>query len=77
VYASVGEDEGEITHDLIEAAVVAKYPQIDKELVFGMDSPYDTGRKLAKEFVERAGFRNLPKVKSAFHVIYVDNFKLL
>ncbi|XP_065333723.1 UDP-glucose:glycoprotein glucosyltransferase isoform X1 [Cloeon dipterum] len=62
VYASVGEEEGEITTDLIEAALVAKYPQVDTELVFGPDSPYDFGRMLAKEFVDRAGFRHLPKV---------------
>jgi hypothetical protein len=62
VFASVGDDEGEITYDQVEAALVGKFPQVDKELVFGMDSPYDTGRILAKEFVDRAGFRILPKV---------------
>jgi hypothetical protein len=64
VYASVKDEEGEITQDLIEAALIGKYPQVDLELVFGMDSPYDTGRMLAKEFVERAGFRMVPKVRS-------------
>jgi hypothetical protein len=63
VYASVKDEEGEITQDLIEAALIGKYPQVDLELVFGMDSPYDTGRMLAKEFVERAGFRMVPKVR--------------
>ncbi|XP_059489463.1 UDP-glucose:glycoprotein glucosyltransferase isoform X2 [Neocloeon triangulifer] len=62
VYASVGEEEGEITTDIVESALVAKYPQVDIDLVLGPDSPYDFGRMLAKEFVGRAGFRHLPKV---------------
>lgn len=69
MYASVKDEEGEITQDLIEAALVGKYPQVDLELVFGMDSPYDTGRMLAKEFVERAGFRMLPKVNKSLYKI--------
>lgn len=62
IYASTSDDDLDITLDLIEAALISKFPKCDPELVFGPDSQYDTGRKLAKDFVDRSGFRKLPKV---------------
>jgi UDP-glucose:glycoprotein glucosyltransferase len=50
--------------DLVESAFTTKFPKADSELVFGADSQYDFGRKLAKEFVDRSGFRKLPKVST-------------
>lgn len=62
VYNKVG-DDGDI-----DAATVHKYflenfgADVKLKDVFDEDSQYDVGRHLAKDFVERAGFKELPQV---------------
>ena len=71
MYASTLDEEGPITLDLVHAAFISKFPKADHDLVFGADSQYDTGRKLAKEFVDRSGFRKLPKVKFFLQQLWI------
>ncbi|CAG2166772.1 unnamed protein product [Oppiella nova] len=58
VIATVGADKG-VQRDLTPEDVInqfkAKYKNEDLDLIFGSDSDYDTGRKLAWDFIHRTG----------------------
>lgn len=40
-----------------------RYSSADVDEILGADTDYDTGRKLASDFVERSGLRTLPQVR--------------
>ncbi|CAG2063105.1 unnamed protein product, partial [Timema podura] len=61
VYAAVKEDR-DITVEDVRSQLKSKYPQGNVEEILGEDSEYSTGRKLAKDFLERSGFRRHPQV---------------
>nr|CAD7428481.1 unnamed protein product [Timema monikensis] len=61
VYAAVKEDR-DITVEDVRTQLKSKYPQGNVEEILGEDSEYNTGRKLAKDFLERSGFRRHPQV---------------
>ncbi|XP_046391867.1 UDP-glucose:glycoprotein glucosyltransferase 1 isoform X2 [Ischnura elegans] len=60
VYAAA--EDREITPEQVAELLKAKYPSADLEDIFGEDSDYDIGRRLANDFVQRSGFRRLPQV---------------
>lgn len=65
VYAAVktdGERDVEV-QDVIKLLRV-RYHSADTEEILGPDTDYDTGRKLASDFVQRSGLRTLPQVTS-------------
>lgn len=55
-------DERDIKVEDVISALKSKFPKADTEEILGEESAYDTGRILAREFVDRSGFRNLPQV---------------
>lgn len=59
MYANV---RGGVTVQDIKSHLKNTYSGANLEDVFGEDSEYDTGRQLAKDFVERSGFKKLPQV---------------
>ncbi|XP_067127795.1 UDP-glucose:glycoprotein glucosyltransferase 1 isoform X1 [Centruroides vittatus] len=60
VYAT---SEGkEFTPEIVKNHFHSKYPNEDLELIFGDDSDYDTGRRLAWDFINRTGIGNPPQV---------------
>jgi UDP-glucose:glycoprotein glucosyltransferase len=62
VYAAIKEDRDVMVDDVI-SLLRTKYRSADVEEIFGEDSAYDTGRRLARDFVERSGFRKMPQVQ--------------
>jgi hypothetical protein len=62
VYATIKEDRDVMVDDVI-SLLSTKYRSADVEEIFGEDSEYDTGRRLARDFVERSGFRKMPQVQ--------------
>jgi UDP-glucose:glycoprotein glucosyltransferase len=62
VYAAIKEDRDVFVDDVI-SLLRTKYRSADVEEIFGEDSEYDTGRRLARDFVERSGFRKMPQVQ--------------
>lgn len=59
VYAAV---KGEpVTTETVIAQFKLKFPGEDLELIFGEDSDYDTGRKLAWEFINKTGITGTPQ----------------
>lgn len=60
VYATIKEDRDVMVDDVI-SLLSTKYRSADVEEIFGEDSEYDTGRRLARDFVERSGFRKMPQ----------------
>jgi len=62
VYATIKEDRDVMVEDVI-SLLSTKYRSADVEDIFGEDSAYDTGRRLARDFVERSGFRKMPQVQ--------------
>jgi UDP-glucose:glycoprotein glucosyltransferase len=62
VYATIIEDRDVVVDDVI-SLLRTKYRSADVEEIFGEDSEYDTGRRLACDFVERSGFRKIPQVQ--------------
>jgi len=62
VYATIKEDRDVMVDDVIPL-LRTKYRSADVEDIFGEDSVYDTGRRLARDFVERSGFRKMPQVQ--------------
>ncbi|XP_071443072.1 UDP-glucose:glycoprotein glucosyltransferase 1 [Hetaerina americana] len=60
VYAA--SEDGPINPEKVGELLKAKYPSADLEDIFGEDSDYDIGRRLAQDFVQRSGFRRLPQV---------------
>jgi UDP-glucose:glycoprotein glucosyltransferase len=60
VYAAIKEDRDVMADDVI-SLLSTKYRSADVEDIFGEDSAYDTGRRLARDFVERSGFRKMPQ----------------
>lgn len=61
VYATIKEDR-DVTVEDVMSLLNVKYRSADVEEIFGEDSEYDTGRRLARDFVERSGFRKMPQV---------------
>ncbi|KAJ9575218.1 hypothetical protein L9F63_025829 [Diploptera punctata] len=60
VYATLKEDRDIEVEDVI-SLLRTKYRSADVDEIFGEDSEYDTGRRLARDFVERSGFRKMPQ----------------
>ncbi|KAJ4438070.1 hypothetical protein ANN_14009 [Periplaneta americana] len=60
VYATIKEDR-DVTVEDVMSLLNVKYRSADVEEIFGEDSEYDTGRRLARDFVERSGFRKMPQ----------------
>ncbi|XP_077554205.1 UDP-glucose-glycoprotein glucosyltransferase isoform X3 [Haemaphysalis longicornis] len=60
VYAAAKNDP--VTVETVIAQFKLKFPGEDLELIFGEDSDYDTGRKLAWEFVNKTGLATAPQV---------------
>lgn len=61
VYATLKEDRDVVVEDVI-SLLSSKFRSADVDEIFGEDSEYDTGRRLARDFVERSGFRKIPQV---------------
>ncbi|KAK7864404.1 hypothetical protein R5R35_000446 [Gryllus longicercus] len=61
IYAQIKEERDVTVKDVINL-MRTRYPSASVDEIFGEDSEYDTGRKLAKDFIERTGLRNLPQV---------------
>jgi UDP-glucose:glycoprotein glucosyltransferase len=61
VYATIKEKRDVVAEDVI-SLLSSKFRSADVEEIFGEDSEYDTGRRLARDFVERSGFRKIPQV---------------
>lgn len=62
VYAAIKTESRNVKVEDVHKKLKAKYKGVDLEDVFGADSDYNTGRKLAREFVDRSGLRKLPQV---------------
>uniref|UniRef100_A0A0A9Y4P1 UDP-glucose:glycoprotein glucosyltransferase n=2 Tax=Lygus hesperus TaxID=30085 RepID=A0A0A9Y4P1_LYGHE len=60
VYAAA--NNVEITPALIHDLLKSKHSKADKDEVFGADTDYNTGLKLAMDFVEKSGLRYMPQV---------------
>ncbi|KAG8311333.1 UDP-glucose:glycoprotein glucosyltransferase 1 [Homalodisca vitripennis] len=62
VYATV-KTEGDRNVEVSDVVKLLKvrYHSADVEEILGPDTDYDTGRKLATDFVQRSGLRNLPQ----------------
>ncbi|XP_067014377.2 UDP-glucose:glycoprotein glucosyltransferase isoform X2 [Anabrus simplex] len=60
VYAAV-KDERDVTVEDVMGALKVKYPSADADEILGEDSSYDTGRRLARDFVDRSGLWSLPQ----------------
>ncbi|KAL1423916.1 hypothetical protein MTO96_020712 [Rhipicephalus appendiculatus] len=52
---------GPITAETVIAQFKLKFPGEDLEMIFGEDSDYDTGRKLAWEFINKTGITGTPQ----------------
>ncbi|XP_075538389.1 UDP-glucose-glycoprotein glucosyltransferase isoform X3 [Dermacentor variabilis] len=52
---------GPVTTETVIAQFKLKFPGEDLEMVFGEDSDYDTGRKLAWEFINKTGITGTPQ----------------
>lgn len=61
MYATIKEDRDVTVKDVI-SLLSTKYHSADVNEILGEDSEYDTGRRLARDFVERSGFRKIPQV---------------
>lgn len=61
VYAAIKTENRDVRVEDVHKKLKTKYKGVDLEDVFGADSDYNTGRKLAREFVERSGLRKLPQ----------------
>ncbi|GAB6021676.1 hypothetical protein CHUAL_004257 [Chamberlinius hualienensis] len=61
VYARIGDDTNPTSEDVINA-FKSEFPSEDIDLIFGADSDYDTGRKLARDFMTRTGIKDVPTV---------------
>lgn len=61
IYTSISEDRDVVVDDVLKA-FKKQYPKASIDDIFGEDSDYDTARILAKEYVDRTGFRKLPQV---------------
>lgn len=61
VYATIKEERDVVVEDVI-SLLHSKFRSADVDEIFGEDSEYDTGRRLARDFVERSGFRKIPQV---------------
>ena len=70
VYATIKDDRDIEVEDVI-SLLRTKYRSADVDEIFGEDSEYDTGRRLARDFVERSGFRKMPQV--CLNTLYVFN----
>lgn len=51
-----------LTVDSITSFFKRRYKSEDLEDVFGEESDFDVGRRVAKEFVEKGGFKTMPQV---------------
>lgn len=61
VYAAIKTENRDVRVEDVHKKLKAKYKGVDIEDVFGKDSDYNTGRKLAKEFVERSRLHKIPQ----------------
>lgn len=61
IYAKT-EGNGKMSSSDVIEAFRAEYPREDLDLIFGLDSDYDTGRKLAWDFLQRSGLKGPPEV---------------
>ncbi|XP_063224607.1 UDP-glucose:glycoprotein glucosyltransferase isoform X2 [Bacillus rossius redtenbacheri] len=61
VYAAV-KDERDLTVEDVKTQLLKTYPSADVEDILGEDSEYNTGRRLAREFLDRSGLRRFPQV---------------
>ena len=64
MYSNLGET---LTVDSITSFFKRRYKSEDIDDVFGEDSDFDVGRRVAREFVEKGGFKIMPQVK--FHPV--------
>uniref|UniRef100_T1KNA5 UDP-glucose:glycoprotein glucosyltransferase n=1 Tax=Tetranychus urticae TaxID=32264 RepID=T1KNA5_TETUR len=55
-------EEKDLNPESVVNLLKAKFPKADLDLVFGSDSNYDTGRKLAWDFLQRTGLTSPIKV---------------
>ncbi|PSN48119.1 UDP-glucose:glycoprotein glucosyltransferase [Blattella germanica] len=60
VYATI-KDDRDVTVEDVTSLLRTKYRSADIDEIFGEDSEYETGRRLARDFVERSGFRRMPQ----------------
>ncbi|XP_054718713.1 LOW QUALITY PROTEIN: UDP-glucose:glycoprotein glucosyltransferase 1-like [Uloborus diversus] len=60
VYAN--NEDSEISIDSVTSHFKSMYPNEDMDLIFGLDSDYDTGRKAAWEFINKTGLGKPPQV---------------
>ena len=66
VFAKVEEDE-ELTVEMVHANFLESYgSDVKMADVFDEDSEYDVGRQLARDFVQRSGFKEMPQVRSIY-----------
>uniref|UniRef100_A0A1B6BXN7 UDP-glucose:glycoprotein glucosyltransferase n=1 Tax=Clastoptera arizonana TaxID=38151 RepID=A0A1B6BXN7_9HEMI len=62
VYATAKKDDQDIQPEDVKKLLRTRFHSADINEIFGPDTDYDTGRKLAADFVQRSGFRTLPQV---------------
>ncbi|XP_018026730.1 UDP-glucose:glycoprotein glucosyltransferase 1 isoform X2 [Hyalella azteca] len=58
LYSAVGSD---LTVDTITSFFKQRYKSEDIDDVFGDDSDFDVGRRVAREFIEKGGFKSVPQ----------------
>lgn len=76
VYASVKtEGERDVQVSDVIKLLKARHHSADIEEILGEDTDYDTGRKLAQDFVQRSGLRSLPQVRSIIGIVNAVNAK--
>lgn len=61
VYAAIKTENRDVRVEDVHKKLKTKFKGVDLEDVFGSDSDYNTGRKLARDFVERSGLKKLPQ----------------
>lgn len=74
MYASIKDEDKDVLPGNVYKLLRARYPNSEPDDIFGPDTDYDTGRRLASDFVERSGFRNLPQVCSKFYFMFFIQF---
>lgn len=75
VYAAVKTDsDRDVQVEDVIKLLRVRYHSADIDEILGSDTDYDTGRKLAYDFVQRSGLRALPQV---INFIYSLNYFLL
>ncbi|XP_075236839.1 UDP-glucose-glycoprotein glucosyltransferase isoform X2 [Lycorma delicatula] len=62
VYASIKDEDKDVLPGNVYKLLTIRYPNSEPDEVLGPDTDYDTGRRLASDFVQRSGFHHLPQV---------------